>query len=162
MATSPPPGTVPELTGLLTRVAHVLRTRLTAALAEIGLTPREQCVLVHALEAERTQIQLAELTDTDKTTMVVTIERLEKVGYAERRPCSTDRRARIIKVTKEGERAAAAGQRIVDRVHAEVIASLGDPAGADFAEALRRLAEGPLAKPVECDRPVRRPRQMTR
>jgi len=54
MATSPPTRTVPELTGLLTHVSHVLRTRLTAALAEIGLTPREQCVLVHALEAERT------------------------------------------------------------------------------------------------------------
>ena len=40
----------------------------------------------------------------DKTTMVVTIDALEKAGWAERRPSSTDRRVRVIAVTKAGER----------------------------------------------------------
>jgi MarR family transcriptional regulator, transcriptional regulator for hemolysin len=159
MSTSAPTRTVRDLTGLLLHAGHVLQTRLTAALAEIGITPRDQCVLWHAMEAERTQIQLAELADLDKTTMVVTMDKLEKAGLAERRPSSADRRARVIHVTEEGRRVVAEGTKIVDRVHGEVLAEL--PAGERdaFADALVRLVDGFLATPVECDRPVRRARQ---
>ena len=40
----------------------------------------------------------------DKTTMVVTVDELERAGLAERQASSTDRRARIIKVTPAGRR----------------------------------------------------------
>ena len=60
------------------------------------------CVLYHALGGEFTQIQLAEQCALDKTTMVVTMDALEKAGLAERRPSPTDRRARIIAVTDAG------------------------------------------------------------
>lgn len=43
-------------------------------IAELGITPRAYCVLFHALERERTQIELAAISDLDKTTMVVTID----------------------------------------------------------------------------------------
>src|SRR5215467_13751628 len=97
-----PDRTVRDITGLLNMAGHTLTNRLSAALADVDLTPRMQCVLVHALEEDRTQIQLAELADLDKTTMVSTVDELEKRGYAERRPSSTDRRARIIAVTEKG------------------------------------------------------------
>jgi DNA-binding MarR family transcriptional regulator len=157
--TDAPARAVPDFTGLLLHLGYVLTTRLTAALAEIDITPREQCVLWHALEAERTQIQLAELADLDKTTMVVTVDRLERAGLAERRPSSKDRRARIIFVTEAGRRVATEGTKVVDRVHGEVLAALPAEERQAFADALVRLAEGPLATPVECDRPVRRARQ---
>src|SRR3954470_5802234 len=111
---SAPERTQRDLTGLLNMAGHVLSNRLAAALAVVGLTPRMQCVLVHALEQERTQIQLAALADLDKTTMVTTVDDLERRGLAERRPSATDRRARIIAVTEAGRSAAAEGQRIVD------------------------------------------------
>ena len=47
----------------------------------------------------------------DKTTMVVTIDELEPAGMAERLPSPTDRRARIIGVTKDGRKAIAKGER---------------------------------------------------
>lgn len=94
----------PDLSYLLDHTSHVLRTRVAAALAEIGLTARMHCVLAHALPEERTQIQLAEMGDMDKTTMVVTVDALERAGLAQRRPSRTDRRARIIAVTEEGAR----------------------------------------------------------
>src|SRR5689334_22207962 len=99
-----PERTERDLTGMLVHAGHVLNTKLTAALAEIGITPRHQCILIKAMEAERTQIQLAELADLDKTTMVVTLDDLEAAGYAERRPSATDRRARIVHVTEAGAR----------------------------------------------------------
>ncbi|GAB3950935.1 MarR family transcriptional regulator [Kribbella albertanoniae] len=152
--------TVPDLTGYLNHAGHVLETQLHAALAEIGLTTRMQCVLGHALEAERTQIQLAELAYLDKTTMVVTVDALEKAGYAERKASATDRRARIVSVTPAGAKLAREGQAIVDRVHQEALDALAADRRTPFVEALQTLVDGHLATPVEAQ-PVRRGRQRT-
>lgn len=151
--------TEPDLSFLLDHTSHVLRTRMAAALGEIGLTARMHCVLVHALEEERTQIQLAEIGDMDKTTMVVTVDALEKAGLAERRPSSTDRRARIIAVTEKGARVAAESTRIVDGVHADALGSLRDTDREALLRALRLLAADALAVPSESARPARRARQ---
>jgi MarR family transcriptional regulator for hemolysin len=159
MSTLTPPRTAPDLSFLLSHTSHVLNTRLASALAEIGMTVRGHCVLIHALPGELTQIELAKLTDLDKTTMVVTLDELEAAGLAQRRPAATDRRARIVVVTEAGRQVAAAGERIVDRVHGEVLTAL--PAGDRdvFKNALIELASGYLATPAEGERPVRRPRQ---
>ncbi|MFH8368173.1 MarR family winged helix-turn-helix transcriptional regulator [Streptomyces sp. NPDC018031] len=159
MTAMAPARTEPDLSFLLDHTSHVLRTRMSAALAEIGLTPRMHCVLVHALEAERTQAQLAEIGDMDKTTMVVTVDALEKAGLAERRPSSHDRRARIIAVTEEGARVAGQSQRIVDGVHQGALQALPEAERAALLGALKHLVEGHLATPVESPRPARRARQ---
>ncbi|MEU4691174.1 MarR family winged helix-turn-helix transcriptional regulator [Actinoplanes sp. NPDC023714] len=135
-----PERTQRDITGLLNAAGHALSNRLAAALAEVDLTPRMQCVLVHAMEEERTQIQLAALSFMDKTTMVSTVDELEKRGLAERRPSATDRRARIIAVTGKGRKAAAEAQAIVDRVHGEALAGLSDSGRDDFVELLTALA----------------------
>ena len=135
LAASPIEGRhVPDLSFLLTHAAHVLATRKTAAFAEIGLTPREYCVLAHAMGGEYTQIELAKLSDLDKTTMLNTLDFLEGEGYAERRPSPADRRARVIGVTSSARRRAA------------------------FTAALETLVGGLLAEPVSPGRPVRRAR----
>ncbi|GID32090.1 MarR family winged helix-turn-helix transcriptional regulator [Paractinoplanes brasiliensis] len=152
---SAPERTERDVTGLLNMAGHALSNRLAAALAGIDLTPRMQCVLVHALEEERTQIQLAALADLDKTTMVSTIDELERRGLAERRPSSTDRRARIIAVTEKGRLAAAEGQRIVDEVHTDALSAMPDAARAAFVEALAQLADTTRDQGPQ---PVRRPR----
>jgi MarR family transcriptional regulator for hemolysin len=159
MSTLTPPRTAPDLSFLLSHTSHVLNTRLTAALAEIGMTVRGHCVLMHALPGELTQIELAKLSDLDKTTMVVTLDELEAAGLAERRPAATDRRARIVVVTDDGRRVAAAGEQIVDRVHGEVLAALPAADRDVFASALIRLASGYLGRPAAGEHPVRRPRQ---
>ncbi len=159
MTAMAPTRTSPDLSFLLDHTSHVLRTQMAAALAEIGLTARMHCVLVHALEEERTQIQLAELGDMDKTTMVVTVDALEEAGLAERRPSSQDRRARIIAVTPRGARLAARSQEIVDRVHQEALSALPAAERKALLRALEHLVDGHLAAPAENPQPVRRARQ---
>ncbi|MFC4535522.1 MarR family winged helix-turn-helix transcriptional regulator [Sphaerisporangium dianthi] len=159
MTAMAPARTAPDLSFLLDHTSHVLRTRMAAALAEIGLTARMHCVLVHALEEERTQIELAEIGDMDKTTMVVTVDALEKAGLAERRPSGKDRRARIIAVTDEGARVAARSQQIVDRVHETALAGLSKDERDVFLRLMDRLVTGELAIPAENPQPVRRARQ---
>jgi MarR family transcriptional regulator, transcriptional regulator for hemolysin len=156
---SAPERTARDVTGLLNSAGHALSHRLNAALTEIGLTEKMQCVLVHALEEERTQIQLAALADLDKTTMVGVVDELERRGFATRQPSRTDRRARIIAVTEAGRQAAQQGQDVVDRVHAEALAGLPEEVRTVFVRALAQLVDdnreaGP--------RSVRRARQSVR
>jgi MarR family transcriptional regulator, transcriptional regulator for hemolysin len=136
--------------------SHALETEMTAELQALGISPRAHCVLTHALRGELTQSQVAEQCALDKTTMVVTMDELEKAGLAERRPSGTDRRARIIAVTKAGERRVAEANAIVARIYAEVLAAL--PAGQRdaFVNGLAQLVGGRLSTPMKCERPVRR------
>jgi DNA-binding MarR family transcriptional regulator len=159
MTTSAPERAVPDLSFMLAHASHVLATRMTAAFAEIGITPREYCVLYHASTGELTQIELARLSDLDKTTMVVTLDELEAAGYAERHPSPADRRARIVVVTDAGRRVVAAGHKIADAVHREVLAELAPASRGTFLDSLAQLVGGLLAEPVDCERPVRRARQ---
>ena len=154
MSSRAPERTVRDVTGLLNQAGHLLSNRLAAALAEVDLTPRMQCVLVHALEEERTQIQIAALSDLDKTTMVSTVDDLESRGLAERRPSTSDRRARIVGVTEKGRLAAEQGQRIVDRVHGDVLRAFAAADRAVFVEVLTEIADAS----TEATGPIRRSR----
>ena len=149
---------VPDLAMLFAEASHSLQTELTARLEHLGLSPREQCVLIKALDGDRTQIQLAELCQLDKTTMVVTVDKLEQRGLVERRPAPNDRRARIIAVTDAGRELAQSGDDLVQGIFADVLGSLPDDERDLFASALRRLVTQRLADPPECVQPVRRPR----
>jgi MarR family transcriptional regulator, transcriptional regulator for hemolysin len=145
-----------DLMFLLSQASHALETEMTAALHALGISPRAHCVLTHALRGELTQSQVADTCALDKTTMVVTMDELEKAGLAERRLSGTDRRARIIAVTKDGERIVAEANAIVARIYAEVLAAL--PAGQRdaFVAGLAQLVGGRLSTPANCERPVRR------
>ena len=149
---------VPDLAMLFAEASHSLQTELTARLEHLGLSPREQCVLIKALDGDRTQIQLAELCQLDKTTMVVTVDKLEQRGLVERRPAPNDRRARLIAVTDAGRDLAQSGDDLVQGIFADVLGSL-DAAERDvFTAALTRLVTQRLADPPDCVQPVRRPR----
>lgn len=147
-----------DLSFLLTHASHVLATRMAAAFAGIGLTPRAFCVLNHASLGEYTQAELAKMSDLDKTTMLNTLDELEREGYAERKLSPSDRRVRIVAVTPAGAEAVAEGRRVADRVHGEVLDALPGDQGQLFASALASLVSGLLAEPVACERPVRRAR----
>jgi DNA-binding MarR family transcriptional regulator len=147
-----------DLSFLLNHASHVLATRMTAAFAEIGITPRDYCVLSHAMAGEYTQIELAKLSDLDKTTMLNTLDELERAGYAARKPSPADRRVRIVTVSPAGAVLVAAGHQIADRVHGEVLDALAPEQRQAFTGALTGLVAGLLSEPVESERPVRRSR----
>jgi len=142
---------------LLATVSHAYTTALTAALEDVNVTPRAYCVLKTALGGEYSQTALAHAIGLDKTTMVVTIDALEKAGLVERRMSTHDRRARVIAVTEAGRGKVAEGEDIVARVQEQVLATLGadrEP----FLAALLQLSCGPLSEPSPCSHPVRRRR----
>ncbi|HCU49816.1 MAG TPA: MarR family transcriptional regulator [Micromonosporaceae bacterium] len=150
MSTAAPVETSRDLMFLLSQASHVLMTELTAGLADLGASCRHYCVLSQAMTNDLTQIRLAELCGLDKTTMVVTIDELEKAGLAERRPSSTDRRVRIIAVTDAGVQLVATAEKVVAEIYENVLNTLpGDERDA-FMNGLARLVGGRLSTPVQC------------
>jgi MarR family transcriptional regulator, transcriptional regulator for hemolysin len=145
-----------NLAWLLKHASYALSTELVAALAPLGVSPRGYHVLTAALTGEHTQTELAQLVGLDKTTMVVTIDELERAGLAKRLPSQKDRRARVIAVTAAGERKVAEGREIMDRVQDEVLATLPTGERQGLLDALNRLVSGRLSEAVECSPPVRR------
>ncbi|HET6951274.1 MAG TPA: MarR family transcriptional regulator [Acidimicrobiales bacterium] len=147
-----------DLMFMLSQAGHALMTEMTAGLAAVGITPRSHAVLKAALAGDQTQSQLADQCALDKTTMVVTVDALERAGLAERRPSSTDRRARIIAVTPAGAQAVREANAIVERIYEDVLAALPAPGQGVFVDTLRRLTAegGRLSTPVACEQVVRR------
>jgi MarR family transcriptional regulator, transcriptional regulator for hemolysin len=127
---------------LLGRASHVLKTELTAALESLGLSPRAHHVLKTAMQGEYTQTELAGIVGLDKTTMVVTLDELEAAGLAERRPSATDRRARVVVVTRAGAAKVRQAEAIAARIHADVLEALPPGERQALLDGLARLAAG--------------------
>jgi DNA-binding MarR family transcriptional regulator len=141
---------------LLTQAHFNLISEVAAALEPLGVSNRGYHVLATARTGEFTQKELAEQIGLDKTTMVVTVDELEAKGLAERKPSTLDRRARVISVTKAGERAVAKGQKIIDGIQNDVLESLPSRERKLFLEALGSLVKDRLAQPAPDSPPLRR------
>jgi DNA-binding MarR family transcriptional regulator len=152
----PPDETRLDLSFLLNQAAYAFEARLAAALAEHGLTVREYCVLWKADEAEHTQQEIAELAGLDKSTLVLTLDRLEERGLVERRVSDVDRRARVVAVTPRGGGLYMTAQKAYDEVTLETLRPLGTTGMRTFVRGLQGLVEGdgPLATPSHV-RPAR-------
>jgi MarR family transcriptional regulator, transcriptional regulator for hemolysin len=158
---TPEAGECPQCLGsnlgwLLSQASYTLATELGAALEPLGISPRSYCVLATAMGGEHTQTELTRLVGMDKTTMVVTLDALEEAGLAERRPSASDRRTRVIAVTKQGEKTVAKARELIEAVQADVLAALPAAERKRFVTSLEGLVSDRLAEPVECGSAPRR------
>src|SRR3954464_15579399 len=131
----------PDLSFLVDKASESLAVRMTAALADLGLTARQYCVLDKAWAGDRTQGQIAEEALLDKTTRVTTLDALERAGLARRIPSPTDRRARLVVTTDEGEALVEKAATVIQGLYDEVLGTLG-PDREVVVEGLTRLVEG--------------------
>jgi DNA-binding MarR family transcriptional regulator len=155
-ARTPPPV---DLSLLLNQAAYAFANRLTVALAELDISVRVYCVLAKAAEGDYTQSQLAQLAFMDKTTLVVTLDEMERRGLAERRVAPADRRVRVIALTAAGRRLLAKADAVVAATHDDVLAAVDERDRETFLSVLGRLVAGPLASPFHMEKPLRRRRQ---
>lgn len=142
-----------DLSYLFDKAGDVLGARMGAALADLGITARDYCVLTKAAPGTLTQRELAELALLDKTTMVGTVDRLERLGLARRVPAPSDRRARIVVPTEEGGRVVEKAREVIAGVYADVLASLPPDRRASLLDALVTLVApgGPLSGSSDYD-----------
>jgi DNA-binding MarR family transcriptional regulator len=136
----------PDLSFLLNKASETLTARMTRALGEYGLSVRQYCVLDKAAAGDRTQGQIAEEALLDKTTMVVTLDGLEKAGLAERTACPRDRRVRLIRTTADGDRLLEKATDAIRGLYDDVLGALPAEARDALVDGLTRLVgpDGPL------------------
>lgn len=145
-----------DLGWLLYSTNWALAMETTAALAPLGISGRAFHVLRGASTGEHTQKRLAEMIGIDKTTMVVTVDELEAAGLAERQPSPSDRRARVIAVTKAGARKLAEAEAIKEKVQTDALAALPASQRQALVDGLGTLLQGLMADPPECSGAPRR------
>jgi MarR family transcriptional regulator, transcriptional regulator for hemolysin len=148
-----------DLLFLLNQASYALGNEMATRLSEVGITPRHYCVLTNAAGEDLTQIRLAERSMLDKTTMVVTLDELERQGLVVRRPSKADRRVKLIGVTADGRAAIGRAQAIVEQMQRDILESLPEDRRDAFVDALCDLVNGPLASPSHVERAQRRPRE---
>ncbi|MDO3705722.1 MarR family transcriptional regulator [Micromonospora sp. C28SCA-DRY-2] len=148
--TSCSPGGTRDLMFLLSWASHALTEELAAGLAELGISPRAHYVLLMARPGGLTQRQLGDRCGVDKTTMVVTLDQLEAAGLVRRQPSPSDRRARLVEVTPEGEKVLHRAQEIAAGIHRDVLASLPEADRAVFLRSIEALVAGRLAGGGAC------------
>ncbi len=154
----PAPDEAIDLLFLLNQASYALSAEMNRALSDLGISVREFCVLWKALDGDRTQKEIADAALLDKTTMVTTLDALERAGLAERRPSPTDRRARLVTVTPAGRKAVVRGEKVIDALVADVLGGLAPTGRKAFLAGLTRLVNGRLATPAHASGPrARRP-----
>jgi MarR family transcriptional regulator, transcriptional regulator for hemolysin len=151
-----------DLSMLLNQASHAVTVRLSAALADLGVSVKVYCVLTKGVEGDFTQAQLAERAWMDKTTMVNVLDEMERTGLAIRTLSATDRRVRVVGITEKGRAILVRADRVVQACYDDVLDVLPAKEKSAFLSALTRLVDGPLASPFHMEEQLHRPRRSKR
>jgi DNA-binding MarR family transcriptional regulator len=129
----------------LARLAQTFIAIQNEALAEHGLTMRSFAVLATVSERRaRTQLEIAQIVGLDKSTLVSTIDELERRGLVERRPDPADRRARVVESTTAGQDLAAKATATVGQTESKILAFFEPADTARIQSAVVSLLTGAL------------------
>lgn len=137
--------------GFLLRLAHRKSAlSFSDALRPLGIEGKHFGVLHQLAHAgPLSQRQLIDRLLGDKSSMVRTVDDLEKRGLAVRRPAAGDRRAHAVELTDEGRRVCAAAEQTARTAAETLLADFGPRDRAQFEELLLRLIGDDLPDPLD-------------
>jgi len=134
-----------QLIGLLLRLAYQhWANHMDAALRAAGIDdirPPHASVFPFVPEEGIQVTELARLARVRKQTMAQAVVDLERLGYVERRPDPSDRRAKLVFLTERGRNV----PRIAESTGAQVEARWAELIGREDLETLRTLLQRLLA-----------------
>lgn len=144
-----------SLSFLINKLAQHAGRGMTEALEPVGVQPRESGILAALAQfGPMSQQRLGELLVIDRTTMVLSIDRLEELRLVERAADPRDRRSFSIELTAKGASAVTTCQRRLEAFEERLLEPLPKRERAWFRAAVYRLVEERLVPEVR----VRRPR----
>jgi DNA-binding MarR family transcriptional regulator len=126
---------------LLSRMGMIAMKRFSQRLEQLGLNMRMWGAL-NVLDAEGaiTQHMLGKSTGIDPSSMVATIDELERAGLVERRRHPTDRRAHALHITELGHTTLAQGRRLAKEAQEDLLAPLDPDERRQLHDMLLRMA----------------------
>jgi DNA-binding MarR family transcriptional regulator len=128
---------------LLFYPSRAMESRVLTALAAAGfeITLAQARLLQRVADGGSRLTDLAAQAQVTKQTAGELVDQLVLHGYVERVPDPRDGRARLVRLARRGQEAAAAAAPVVAAVEAEWTAHLGEEAMADLRATLLRLRE---------------------
>lgn len=114
-------------------------------LAEVGLHPGQEALLFALRDGERSPGQLASGLGVEPATVTKMVRRLEAGGLVETGISAVDRRARIVRLTAAGARAAAAADDVWQRLEALTTDALTPSQRRELQRLLAKASAGLLA-----------------
>jgi DNA-binding MarR family transcriptional regulator len=140
-----------DITRLLLEARRALASGLDADLAERGypdLRPGHAALFLSVDRRSGSRItDLAEQNRLTKQAMMAMVDDLEERGYVRRVPDPADARAKLVRLTAHGRRAAAECRRAIQALEQRTRRTLGDRAYDALRDALEVLSE-PVDEPA--------------
>ncbi len=156
----PPPMWQGIATAAARRFHQVCVAKSTTVLGQAGITPLQYGAMLHlgrtSGEPGIEQSTLAARLSVDRNTASIVVEQLVRQGFVTRQVSSTDRRARLLSLTLEGEALCERLQPAFAVANAAILAPLPPRERKQFMSLLVRVIEGNLHKEA---RPVRKHRR---
>jgi DNA-binding MarR family transcriptional regulator len=134
----------PDLGVLTARLQGALQGELYERLADQGhrdLHPRHSAVLAYLDEDGVRATELARLSGRDKQVVGRLVDELEEIGYVDRRPDPSDRRAKLIVPTERGLEQLQLRDEIVAEIERRHAEATGPRVYAEFRNVLRSMVE---------------------
>jgi DNA-binding MarR family transcriptional regulator len=125
---------------LVNKLAQIAGRGQAEVLAPLGIAPRESGILAALTEfGPMSQQRIGELLLVDRSTMVLSIDHLEELGFVERTVHPTDRRVFLVALTSRGKVATRDAKKRLEAFETQLLAPLSRPERAQFRAALGRL-----------------------
>ena len=134
---------------LIRRLQQISASVFAERMRALGLDLTSPQYAALSILAERPgidQATLAGLIAHDRPTIGGVVERLEAKGLAERRVNPSDRRARLLRLTSEGEALLARLRPVVRALQAEILPGLTGEERAEFVRLASKVAEAGNAR----------------
>jgi DNA-binding MarR family transcriptional regulator len=134
----------PDLGVLTARLQRAVQGELFERLADQGhsdLHPRHSTVLAYLDEDGVRATELARLSGREKQVVGRLVDELEDIGYVERRPDPSDRRAKLIVPTERGLEQLQLRDEIVAEIERRHAEAAGPRVYAEFRNVLRGMVE---------------------
>jgi DNA-binding MarR family transcriptional regulator len=133
------------LGGLLRRIEETMRARVYGRMAEAGfpdIRPAHSSLFRNMAEGGSRVSDLAERAQIAKQSMGYLADSLAAAGYVTLEPDTTDRRAKLVRLTEKGRAAGDAMVRLSAEVEREFAGLIGQAEMAQLRGLLGRLADG--------------------
>lgn len=142
-------GPMPTLVGYRIRKAYsyLFRT-FTAMFKALGLAPGQYSVLLLiSLNPGLSQMDLAEATGLDGSTIVPITNRFVKLGWIRRVRRRSDRRFYALAITPTGQAVLEKAQPIIEAHERDLVVGLSEPERVRLVELLARITDSRAAQP---------------
>ena len=101
--------------------------------------PRHSAVFAQIRPEGSRLSELAQGANMTPQSMGEIVDELEELGYVERRPDPTDRRAKLVTLTTLGRKCIAAGEETIRGLESEIDERIGERSHAELRQMLERL-----------------------